>query len=311
MARICVWSAMLLALIGCSKEMHSQAKTSAATESAATGSVASSDTASSLDEIAESSSDDRTDVAAEQKAAGPTSVKRPVAPNRGISRKIVYTADLDLAVESFDGTPERITALTQEFDGYIARSNMQGSAGSPRGGQWTLRIPGENFDRFLLAAKGLGEIRRSSSNSQDVSAEYYDIEARIRNRKQEEERLLKHLNTSTNRLDEILTIEREISRVRGEVEQLTGRLNVLHDVSQLATINLRIDEIRTFVPPAASTYSDRVAQAWFGSLRSLSGLGQAVSIGLVMGAPWLVALGLPVMLPAAFFLRRYRRRSLA
>jgi hypothetical protein len=169
-------------------------------------------------------------------------------------------------------------------------------------------MPAENFDQILLAAKGLGEIRQSSSNSQDVSAEYYDIDARIRNKKQEEERLLKHLTASTGRLEEILTVEREISRVRGEVEQLTGRLTVLHDVSQLATVNLRIEEIRNIVHEPAPSYVDRVAQAWTGSLRSIGSLAQSISIVLVAGTPWLVAIGLPVLLPMAFLLRLRRRR---
>ncbi len=305
MVRICAWSILLLAILGCSKSTESQRNYSLASESATAGVIANPAVPippPSISEVEALDADGRQNPGTAASGHGPPT-------NRGIRRKIVYTADLDLAVGSFDGVPERVTELAGKFEGYIARSDMQGSAGHSRGGQWTLRIPAENLDRFLLAAKELGEIRRSSSNSQDVSAEYFDIEARIRNKKQEEDRLLKHLDTSTKRLDEILTIEREISRVRGEVEQLTGRLKLLHDVSTLATVNLRIEELSKFVPEPASTYGDRVAQAWAGSIRRLSGLGQTVSIALVVLTPWLVTFGVPLMLPSLIWLRRYRRRA--
>ncbi len=314
MAKLLVWSIVLLALVGCSSELNSKRVEPASTES-----TAASDRSSSaidddrVEEMQEAVAPDAAvpDGKGRPAPADPAGGNRPASPSRGIARKIIYTADLDLTVENFDGIAERVAEFAGKFDGYIARSKTQGLAGSPRCGQWTLRVPTDNFERLRLAAEGLGAIRSSSSNSQDVSAEYYDVEAHIRNKQQEEERLLKHLATSTSRLDEILVIEREISRVRGEVERLTGRLNVLRDVSALATVNLRIEEIRSFSPPPASTYSDRVAQAWADSLRSLSGLAQSVSIILVAAAPWLVVVGLPAMLPATILLRRYRRRVAA
>ena len=90
--------------------------------------------------------------------------------------------------------------------------------------RWKIRVPVDQFESFVQKVVALGELERTLRTSQDVTEEYYDIEARIKNKKVEEERLLKHLEKSTGKLEEILAVEREISRVRGEVERLQGRL---------------------------------------------------------------------------------------
>ncbi len=88
-------------------------------------------------------------------------------------------------------------------------------------------MPVDRFDSFVSAVSQIGEVRTNHVGSQDVTEEYYDIEARIRNKQEEEKRLLKHLADSTGKLEDILSVERELTRVRGEVEQMQGRLRFL------------------------------------------------------------------------------------
>jgi tellurite resistance protein len=66
-------------------------------------------------------------------------------------------------------------------------------------------------------------VRSLNSDAQDVTEEFYDVDARLRNKRVEEQRLVEHLKKSTARLQDILAVEREISRVRGEIEQMEGR----------------------------------------------------------------------------------------
>ena len=137
--------------------------------------------------------------------------------------------------------------LAEQHSGYIAKSNVRGRPGSPRSGEWTIRVPVANYEDFLAAARELGETRSVRTDSDDVTAEFYDVEARIRNKKQEEDRLRKHLEDSTGKLEDILHVEREISRVRGEIERMEGRMRVLKDLTSLTTINLRVDEIEDYI----------------------------------------------------------------
>lgn len=227
-------------------------------------------------------------------------------PKEAIERKIVYTADVNLVVENFDPVAAKINEMVKQYGAVIAHSNVLGSPGMPRRGDWTIRVPVNRYNDLLTAARQLGEIRTVQSDSQDVTEEYYDVAARIRNKKQEEERLLKLLDTAVGNLKEILEIEREISRVREEVERIEGRMRVLTDITSLSTVKLHVEEVKNYVPQKEPTYATRARRTFEGSLGAMLNAGQEISLGLVAFAPWaavLVVVGVP-----AWGLRRLSRR---
>ena len=239
--------------------------------------------------------------AAESLAAPSESVagdktKSPQPPAaEALPRKIIYTATVKLVVELFDPVPDRVDALVDRFGAYVARSQITGSAGSPRHGEWTIRVPADRYRAFLTAARAIGRDQNVSSNSQDVTEEYYDVEARIRNKQQEETRLLDLVAKAASRLDEVLTLERELSRVRGEIEQMQGRLQVLGSLTTMSTVNLDVSEIKDYVPEEPVGYVTRVRRAWDGSTSVLLSTAQALSILLVALFPWIGILLVPVL----------------
>src|SRR5207249_1695619 len=117
-----------------------------------------------------------------------------------VDRKIIYMADVELVVEKFEEAEQLIRDLVKEFKGYISKSEVAGAPGSRRHGQWTARIPVDRFDAFRDAIAGLGELQRNTLDSQDVTEEFYDLEANIKNKQVEEERLREHLKKSTGSL---------------------------------------------------------------------------------------------------------------
>lgn len=223
-----------------------------------------------------------------------------------LKRQIIYTANLQLAVEEFSGLPERITALVEDHGGFIAHSNLTGRTGAPRGATWKIRIPVIKYGDFLAAAQQLGEVISLTSDSEDVSAEYYDVEARIRNKRTEETRLLKHLEESTGKLDDILAVEREISRVREELERLDGRMRVLKDLTSLTTITLRVDEFKGYFPAQAPTLGVRIGRAFTGSIEALMEVAECSLIAVVAVGPWFLAIGVPFVLLISVIRRRRR-----
>lgn len=225
-----------------------------------------------------------------------------------LQRKIVYTGDVELVVERFSEFPARVEELVRLHGGYVAGSNLGGSAGDPRSGTWKLRIPVERFDAFLNAVRKLGNVRRIATNSQDVSEEYYDVEARVRNRHRQEEQLLKLLEERTGELEQVLAVERELSRVREEIERLEGRLRVLQDLTALTTINLTVDEIRNYVPAEAASLGTRIRRTFVGSLDALRTTGERLLIVCVALVPWLAVILPPVLLLAILIRRGLRRR---
>jgi hypothetical protein len=204
-----------------------------------------------------------------------------------LTRKIIYTAKLQLAVEQFETIPSQVSAIVNQFSAYIARSNLTGLPGAARHGEWTIRVPVDRYDKCLDALRGLGEIQSEGADSKDVSEEFYDLKARIQNKKKQEERLLTLLAEATGKLEEVLKVEGELARVRGEIEQMTGRLRVLSDLTAMATIHLTVQEIKNYVPAKAPGYTTRVRRAFDASLDQLVTTAQNASILLVALAPWL------------------------
>jgi hypothetical protein len=232
------------------------------------------------------------------------------AANASAQRKIIFTSDIRLVVDAFEDIDQRVHELAKQYSGFVARSNIQGSDGTPRRGEWTLRIPSEKHDPFVQAGQALGQVRSIRSDSQEVTAEFVDLQARLRNLQAEETRLHEHLSESTKSLKDILAVEREIARVRGEIERSQGRLNVLNDLTSLSTVTLAIEEIKNFVPEPTEEpgFATQVARTWSDSIASVGSFFTRASLLAVGLIPWLVVV-LPIGLMLWLTGRAFRRAA--
>jgi Domain of unknown function (DUF4349) len=226
----------------------------------------------------------------------------------GLSRQIIYSADIDVVVESFDGIAEQVVAIVKRFDAYVADSNLSGSTGASHNGTWTVRVPVARFEEFVDAAKGIGELRSAKTESQDISEEYYDNNARARNKTREEERLLALLADHPGKLDEVMAIERALSHVRDELERMQGRLRVLTDLTAMTSVQLSITEIRNYQPPQAPALATRIERAWNSSVGSVRSTGEETVVAATLLAPWLAMLGVCAA-PFYGIVRTLRRRG--
>lgn len=141
----------------------------------------------------------------------------------------------------------------------------------------------------------LGDVECNSRDAQDVTDSYTDLEARLRNKQSSEQRLLGHLEKSAN-LKDTLELEREISRIRGEVEQLQGQLNLLKSKADLATVNLTMYERARYTPPAKLAFIALVSRTFRDSLGHLTAFGQTITLVVVALVPWAVAFGIPLLM---------------
>jgi hypothetical protein len=212
-------------------------------------------------------------------------------------------------VGDFSSAEEQLSRLIKEHHGIIAKSEISGSSGSPRSGQWKVRVPVDEFEDFVKGAANLGVPQKNTTDSQDITEEYYDLEARIKNKKVEEERLRKHLDQSTGKLEEILAVERELSRVRGEIEHQEGRLRLLANLASLTTVTVAIQEIKNYVPPQAPTFAANIANTFSDSLGLLAAFGRGLVLVGAALVPWLVIL-LILAVPVGLVIWWRRSRTL-
>jgi hypothetical protein len=164
--------------------------------------------------------------------------------------------------------------------------------------RWKLRVPVDQFESIVEKIVALGELERNTRTSQDVTEQFYDIEARVKNKKAEEKSLTKILDERTGKLEDILKIETELSRVRGEIEQLEGKIRLLENLSSLATLTVSVREREKFEPPppAVADFPTQVARTWENSVRSMVNLGKGVILWAVDWAIWI-----PLLIVAALF----------
>jgi hypothetical protein len=224
-------------------------------------------------------------------------------------RKIIFNATIALRVDDLGEAANLLFRLVEQAGGYISSSKTHGNAGSARSSEWTMRIPGGRFSGFTNNVAALGEVVTNSMTSQEVTAEFHDLDARIRNKQQEEKRLQEYLDKSTAKLEDILKVEREITRVRGEVESMQGRMRVLADLTSLSTVTVRMSEVVDFVPPVLAsepTFGDQIASTWQATVDSMADFGQAMILLAIKVVPWLVLFGLPAVLILTLIRRRFR-----
>jgi hypothetical protein len=223
-----------------------------------------------------------------------------------VQRKIIYTATLRLVVEDFSQAKSQLEQLVKDEKGaFVAKADVSGSPGSPRSGHWIVRVPAEQLETFIAAAGKLGEVQNTTLDAQDVTAEYYDVEADIKNRKVEEEAFLNLEKTATT-YDNLLSAKREVSRVRNEIDRLQKRLNILANQVALSTVDIRIYERKDYVPDTAVGFGTTIGRTFSSSLSALVSFGKGLVLVVVALAPWLPLLVLVFGVPI-WLLRRWLR----
>ncbi len=223
-------------------------------------------------------------------------------------RKIIYEAQVTLVVEDFSETEREVPELVKQHGGYSAEVEVDRTQGERLSGRWVVRIPVDQYDAFLGAISKLGIPETFNQTAQDVTEEYVDLEARIANKKRLEERILELLEGSDGEIKDVIEVERELARVRGEIEQMEGRLRFLENRTALTTVTINAVERQSYVPAQAPTFLGRIDQAWGSSLISLQRFGEHLTVAIVFMFPWFLVV-VVVLAPAIWCLRIYKRRT--
>lgn len=194
-----------------------------------------------------------------------------------VGESVIKTADLRIEVER-DGlraAVQRVEQTAPRYGGFVHSTGVEDSRSAE--GVVVIRVPSEDFEVALRDVKAVGDVMAENVSGKDVSQEFVDLDARIRNLEAQEAVLLDLMEKATT-ISETINVQNNLSGIQLEIERLRGRLNFLEDRTSLGTISVALVEEGAPEPTAASTWS----KAWNQAGDILEGLG-AGSIIVVVG----------------------------
>jgi hypothetical protein len=157
--------------------------------------------------------------------------------HRIVSPMIVRTSQLTVTVKDVDKARPSLDDILKRHDGYVGQLSTQG-----RSLEATLRVPTDQLDALTAELKQLGHVESESQNGEEVTQQYVDLEARLTNAQNSEKRLTEILRQRTGKLSDVLGVEKEIERVRGEIEQMEAERKSLANRVDFATVTVRLSE---------------------------------------------------------------------
>jgi hypothetical protein len=172
------------------------------------------------------------------------------------NRKLIRNATVELEIVSFDNAVQKITALANEEHGYVATTDSEKQANGKLRGQVVVKVLPENLDRFLQKIRSIGELKNQTLGTEDVTKAYFDTDARLKNAHVMEQRLIDMLKTKTGKVSDLLQVEKELGRVREEIEKMQGELKYWDSQVQYATVTISLAE-KDMEEPAAFLLKER------------------------------------------------------
>ena len=201
------------------------------------------------------------------------------------ARLLIRTGEISVEVDSLEPAVERVQQIARTVGGFVANTSTQ-TTEARRSATIEIKVPAMRFDQAVERLRSVGKVEAVNVTVQDVGEEYVDVSARMANAQRLEARLLGLLATRAGRLEDVLQVERELARVREEIERFAGRLQFLRQHAALSTLTVQLYEPGTRVgsQPGAGVIGDAFRQAWRNFVWLVAFLVQALGVVLPLGA---------------------------
>ena len=218
------------------------------------------------------------------------------------SRLLVRTGQASIEVDSLESSMADLRRIVQRAGGFVADASVQSGRNQLRSATLELKVPASRFDELTEGLEPLGRLQFVNVGAEDVSEEFVDLTARAANGRRLEDRLVELLRTRTGKLQDVLSVERELARVREEIERMEGRLRFLKTSAQLSTLSVNLYE----PPPIVASHPGRsvIAEAFKTAWRNFVSVTAGAIASLGFAAP-VVILAWGALISA----RRYRRKT--
>lgn len=214
----------------------------------------------------------------------------PAAQQPDPSGMIIRNGHVVVRVDSLEWAIERVRRLATAMGGSVGNVSVNTGEREVRSATLEMKVPSARFDEAMTGMSPLGKVEHSTASAQDVGEEFVDITARLANARRLEARLLDLLATRTGRLEDVLAVERELARVRGEIERYEGRIRYLSTRVATSTIVAALHEKAPIVAaPGTNVIGNAFLNMWRNFVRFVAGLIEALGVLIPVGVLALVA----------------------
>ena len=225
-----------------------------------------------------------------------------IYPGPATAAMVIRTGEAFIEVDKVDPAVLKVRQLAAQVGGFIANSSISGGHDQIRQATIELKIPATKYEEAVGSLSTIGKVETVNSTAQDVGEEFVDVTARVNNSRRLEERLISLLANRTGKLDEVLRVERELARVREEIERYEGRLRYLSARVAMSTLTITVHEPAPILgnSPGENPIAAAFRRAWKNFVgvvaASIAALGVLIPLAILAVLGW-----------AAY--RRWKRRT--
>jgi hypothetical protein len=221
---------------------------------------------------------------------------------------IARTVSLSIVLKDFDAGRASLDAILARHNGYAASLNVSTPQEAARTLQASLRIPAQQLVSALAELKALGRVEAETQNGEEVTQQHADLAARLKNSRETEQRLQDVLRTRTGKVKDVLEVEEEIARVRGEIEQMEAEQKTLEHRVDFTTIDVKLtEEYKAQLSNPAPSVTFQLRNATVNGFRNAFESLLGMVLFLAESGPTLLLWLSIIAVPAWMLWRRYRR----
>ena len=236
--------------------------------------------------------------------AAPTSAKREAdksgadAPEEN-PEKIIYSGDATVETTEFEKSVAALENMIAEAGGFIESSSVNGSNyydssrgyTSKRSASYTLRVPSEKFAALMSSLSDIGNVPYTHTYTENVTAEYYDVQARLKALQAQETRLLEMMEIAET-VEDIITIEDKLTDVRYRIDSFQSSLNNWDRRVAYSTLSITVKEVQVYTPATVTkiSYGEELWLTFTDALKNAGQFFKDLLVFLVSAIPTIVIL---------------------
>jgi hypothetical protein len=234
-----------------------------------------------------------------------------VEPQPAQQRLVIRTAEMSIVVSNTLEQINAISKLAAQYGGFVVQSGTSKVGNDALQGQITLRVDAKNFDAALSDIRRLAvDVQSENIRGEDVTAEFVDLEAQLKNLEAAEAQLNKIMEQAFN-TEDVLNVYQQLTQIRGQIEQIKGRMKFLSQSAALSTINVNLipDALAQPVEVGGWRLEGVAKDAVEALIATLQGLASITVWFVIVILPVLVIFAIPVVLVIWLIRRALRNRK--